>query len=114
VGAVLVDKDDQYVLNHCTRFLARDSTDSRHNFGQYEPDDPRAVVCEAWRFPVVDSHYDGVSVESSYAYNDVTFVYDGRSHDPSQSRWSARSATCSPRYRCAQCDSSVRTPDSTR
>ena len=31
MGAVLVDKDDQYVLNHCTRFLARDSTDSRHN-----------------------------------------------------------------------------------
>ena len=82
MGAVLVDKDDQYVLNHCTRFLARDSTDSRHNFGQYEPDDPRAVVCEAWRFPVVDSHYDGVSAESSYAYNDVTFVYDGRVSRP--------------------------------
>lgn len=80
--AVLVDKDDQYVLNHCTRFLARDSTDARHDFGQYGPDDPRAAVCEAWRFPVVDSHYDGVSATSSYAYNDVTFVYDARASRP--------------------------------
>jgi hypothetical protein len=30
----------------------------------------------------VDSHYDGVSAESSYAYNDVTFVYDGRVSRP--------------------------------
>ncbi|MGH3900850.1 MAG: hypothetical protein ACRDTA_21925 [Pseudonocardiaceae bacterium] len=82
MAAVLVAKDDQYVLNHCTRFLARDSTDSRHNFGQHEPEDPRAVVCEAWRLPVVDSHHDGVSVESSYAYNDVSFVYDGRGSPP--------------------------------
>jgi hypothetical protein len=81
--AVPVDKDDQYVLNHCTRFLARDSTDPRHNFGQYEPSDPRATVCEAWRFPVVDSHFDGVSAVSSYGFNDVTFVYDGRASRPS-------------------------------
>jgi hypothetical protein len=79
MAAVLVDKDDQYVLNHCTRFLARDSTDPRHDFGQYPPGNPRAAICEAWRFPIVDSYTDGRTAESSYPYNSVTFVYDGRS-----------------------------------
>jgi hypothetical protein len=35
-------------------------------------------VCEAWRYPIVDSYYDGESVEASYPFNAVTFVYDGR------------------------------------
>jgi len=82
MAAVPVAKDDQYILNQCTRFLARDSTDPRHDFGQYAPGDPRAAICEAWRFPVVDSHFDGRSAESSYAFNDVTFVYDGRATEP--------------------------------
>jgi hypothetical protein len=80
---VRVDRDDVYVLNHCTRFLARDSSDPRHNFGQYPDGDPRAVVCEAWRFPIVDSYFDGTLVEDSYRYNTVTFVYDGRRERPS-------------------------------
>jgi hypothetical protein len=71
-------KDDQYVLNQCTRFLARDSHDPRHNFDQYAPTDPRAAICEAWRFPIVDSHFDPDAAESSYAFNAVTFVYDAR------------------------------------
>lgn len=33
-------KDDVYVLNYCTKYLARDSADPRHNFGQYSPGDP--------------------------------------------------------------------------
>jgi hypothetical protein len=78
IPAVVVEKDDQYVLNHCTRFLARDDEAPRHDFGQYEPGDPRARVCEAWRYPLVDSYFDGVSVQDSYAFNAVTFVYDGR------------------------------------
>lgn len=49
--AVVVDKDDQYVLNHCTRFLARegdvDQNERRHDFGQYTADDPRGRICEA-------------------------------------------------------------------
>lgn len=73
-----VEKDDQYVLNHCTRFLARDSTEPRHDFGQYAAGDPRAAVCEAWRFPVVDSHFDGRSQDASYGFNDVTFIHDDR------------------------------------
>jgi len=82
MAAVVADKDDQYVLNHCTRFLARDSADPRHDFGQYSPGDARAAVCEAWRFPVVDAYSDGRSAESSYPYNSVTFVYDGRAGQP--------------------------------
>jgi hypothetical protein len=76
--AVVIDKDDLYVLNHCTRYLARDGDERRHDFGQYEPDDPRARIAEAWRYPIVDSYYDGSSMEASYGFNCVTFVYDGR------------------------------------
>lgn len=81
--AVLVEKDDQYILNHCTRFLARDGDARRHDFGQYEPDDPRASISEAWRYPIVDSYFDGTSVEASYPFNSVTFVYDGRTNPAS-------------------------------
>lgn len=35
-------------------------------------------MCEAWRYPIVDSYYDGASAEGSYPFNAVTFVYDGR------------------------------------
>jgi hypothetical protein len=82
VPAVVVVKDDQYVLNHCTRFLARDGDERRHDFGQYAADDPRARICDAWRFPIVDSYFDGDSVEASYQYNVVTFVHDGRGDAP--------------------------------
>jgi hypothetical protein len=74
----VIEKDDQYVLNHCTRFLARDSEEPRHDFGQYAPGDPRGRICEAWRYPVIDSYFDGTSVQASYPFNAVTFVYDGR------------------------------------
>ena len=68
-------KDDVYVLNYCTKYLARDSADPRHNFGQYPQGDPRAAIAEAWRFPVIDSYFDGTSYEDSYRFNFVTFVY---------------------------------------
>ena len=72
----IVERDDQYVLNQCTKYLARDSADPRHDFGQYQPGDGRAAICEAWRFPFIDAHWDGVSAETSYPFNNVTFVYD--------------------------------------
>jgi hypothetical protein len=83
VPVTLADRDDLYVLNHCARFLARDSTDARHDFGQFEPGDARSAICEPWRFPIVDSYFDGASVEESYRYNTVTFVYDRRADRPS-------------------------------
>jgi Gluconate 2-dehydrogenase subunit 3 len=76
--AVVIEKDDLYVLNHCTRYLARDSDEPRHDFGQYEPGDPRARIAEAWRYPIIDSYYDSASADGSYPFNSVTFVYDGR------------------------------------
>jgi hypothetical protein len=78
----LLDLDDLYVLNFCTRFLARDDEGGRHDFGQFLPGDPRVDVCEAWRFPLVDSYFDGASVDLSYRYNRVTFVHDGRLDRP--------------------------------
>lgn len=70
-----VQKEDTYVLNQCAKFIARDNTDPRHNFGQYSPNDLRSRICEPWRFPIVDTHSDGKNFEQSYAFNDVTFVY---------------------------------------
>ena len=63
--ATIVKRDDVYVLNYCTKSLARNNTDARHNYGQYSPDDRRAGIAEAWRFPVIDSYYDGRSYEDS-------------------------------------------------
>ena len=76
--AMLVVRDSTYTLNYCAKSLARDSDDGRHNYGQYGADDPRARIAEAWRFPIVDSYYDGVNLENSQRFNCVTFVYDNR------------------------------------
>lgn len=77
----LVERDDTYVLNQCTRFLARSDGGARHDFGQYAADDPRSAVCEAWRFPIVDAFLDEAAPDS-YDYNTVTFVHDGRESRP--------------------------------
>lgn len=72
----ILPKDDQYVLNHCARYLAREpGSEARHDYGQFGGDDVRSRVCESWRFPVVDSYSDGVNFEEGYAFNRVTFVY---------------------------------------
>ena len=76
----IIANDDQYILNHCARFLTRRNTDARHDFGQYGPADPRARICEAWRFPIIDS-YAGTDDENSYAFNKVTFVYSADAAD---------------------------------
>jgi Stage II sporulation protein E (SpoIIE) len=34
VPALLAQKDSTYVLNHCTKYLPRDDTDARHDYGQ--------------------------------------------------------------------------------
>jgi hypothetical protein len=80
----VVQRDDAYVRNYCTKSLARDNTDARHNYGQYSPGDTRASIAEAWRLPVIDSYYNGRSYEDSYAFNTVTFVLanaDGAARD---------------------------------
>jgi len=71
--ARIVDVSDEYVLNYCTKYVTRDSTDARHDFGQFPPGDPRAQVCEGWRFPIIDSFRDAAS--PTLTANRVTFVY---------------------------------------
>lgn len=72
MSAATVDRGSEYVLNHCTKLLARDNTDGRHSFFGTQDGRPRARIAEAWRFPIVDAHHEqGVN---RFAWNDVTFV----------------------------------------
>lgn len=77
-SVAIIERDNQYILNHCTKHLARESEDERHNFGQFPPGDPRGRVCESYHFPIIDSYYDGQDQERSYGFNEVTFVYCDR------------------------------------
>ncbi len=79
-------RDDQYVLNHCTVYLARRNSDERHNFGygHYQDGDPRGRIREAWRFPVVDTCAEAPAGLQASDLNDVTFVY---------AAWDARPAS---------------------
>lgn len=69
----IVKKDAVYVLNHCTRSLARDNTDRRHDYGHYGSGDGAASIAEAWRFPIIDSYRDPAD-GSGQEFNLVTFV----------------------------------------
>lgn len=80
-------KDAQYVLNHCTKYLARFNTDPRHNYDGDSPVMPRDAICEAWRFPIIDAYGGGAAAfqdpATFPAFNEVTFVYSGASvQDP--------------------------------
>jgi hypothetical protein len=52
-------KDDQYVLNRCTKFLSRYNTDARHSCGAPGEESPRDRIAEAWRFPIIDTYGGG-------------------------------------------------------
>lgn len=71
----VVEKDDVYILNHAAKYLARSNTDERHNFDHLPAGDPRARICEAWRFPVIEGHYNAADPRESYRWNEVTFIY---------------------------------------
>lgn len=79
-------RDDQYVLNHCTVYLARLNLDSRHDFGygHYPPVDPRGRVREAWRFPVIDTCAVPPDDRKAAEFNDVTFVFPAFDTSPTQ------------------------------
>ncbi|MDP9053032.1 MAG: gluconate 2-dehydrogenase subunit 3 family protein [Acidobacteriota bacterium] len=80
MGANFYVKDDQYILNRCTKYLSRFNTDRRHTYGSGAPE-LRDNIAESWRFPVIDSYgggAPGVSDPASFIdYNDVTFIYAG-------------------------------------
>lgn len=75
MSAQILDLDDDYVINQCTKFLARQNSDSRHNFGQFNDNDIRSQIAESWRFPIIDSYSDGIDPVKNYNWNRVTFVY---------------------------------------
>lgn len=69
---------DLYVLNHCTKYLARTNTDDRHNYlDRLDANTPTARIAENWRFPMIDSYRNPESntLEEDYNFNQVTFVY---------------------------------------
>src|SRR4051812_39138036 len=74
-------KDDQEVLNYCTKYLARFNTDARHNYGPPGSAAPRDRIAEAWRFPLIASYGGGAPALTEpggiAGYNEVTFVYAG-------------------------------------
>jgi hypothetical protein len=74
-------KDDQYVLNYCTKYLNRYNTDRRHTYGPPGIQEPRDQIAEAWRFPIIDSYSGGdpslTDPKAFSDYNEVTFVYAG-------------------------------------
>lgn len=78
--ATVVQKDDQYLLNHCTKYLARDITEPRHNPFGIADGQRRASISECWRFPVIDSH-DGIEADA-YEWNDVTFIHAAEPDKP--------------------------------
>ncbi len=73
--------DDDYVLNHATKYLARFNTDRRHSYGLHGSEAPRDRIAEAWRFPLIDTYgggAPGISAENEFnSYNAVTFIYAG-------------------------------------
>ena len=73
--------DDEYVLNHATKYLARFNTDPRHSYGPPGTATPRDRIAEAWRFPIVDTYGGGASGANEPGkfgeYNAVTFLYAG-------------------------------------
>ena len=69
---MIIPKDDQYVLNQCTKYLAR-AGDPPSPGDEAAAAAYRARIAEAWRFPIVDV-YRGDPVEDD-PYNEVTFVY---------------------------------------
>jgi hypothetical protein len=73
MSAEIVERGSEYVLNHCARTLARDTTDERHSFFGTQSGNRRARFAEAWRFPIIDAH--GGRETDAFAFNDVTFVH---------------------------------------
>ncbi|CAM2011713.1 gluconate 2-dehydrogenase subunit 3 family protein [Acanthopleuribacter pedis] len=70
-------RDETYVFNRATRYLARTEPQQRHNYlSRLQPDTVRGNVADAWRFPVLDGAPAGTDA------NEVTFIYrawNGRS-----------------------------------
>ena len=78
--AAIVEKEPEYVLNHCAKYLARDSHDERHSFFGLDAGQERARISEPWRFPVIDADDSGAPDASEW--NHVTFIYLAPGNQP--------------------------------
>ncbi len=65
--------DVEHVFDLCTKHLARDSEDLRHDYLGAFPEG-RGRYSEGWRFPTVEARFDGNPLASG-RQNNVTFVY---------------------------------------
>ncbi len=70
-----VQKDSDYILNYCTKYLARRNVLN----GRYgDVNDNQTIISEAWRFPIISSsgsEDQNTSDENTYSHNEVTFIY---------------------------------------
>src|SRR3954453_16306203 len=78
--ATLVQKESDYVLNHCAKYLARANNDERHSFFGLDAGQERAAISEPWRFPLVDADDSGAADASEW--NHVTFIYRAPDNRP--------------------------------
>jgi len=61
--------DEQYILNHCTKSLAR------ADFDQIARAQLSTTICESWRFPIIDSYRSPAVEDAAAGANRVTFIY---------------------------------------
>src|SRR5215203_1803338 len=76
-------KDAQYLLNRCTKYLARTNGDFRHTYSSDGLQRSADNIAEAWRFPIIDTYGGGALDAANPAdfsdFNEVTFIYAGAS-----------------------------------
>lgn len=71
--------DTEYLLGIIAKYLARDDTSPRHDYGSFAGD-PFAAILEAWRFPWVDAWFD--PTDAAQRFNAVTFVHAAENRQP--------------------------------
>ena len=70
----VLQEEDQYVLNYCAKYLARNNTE-RAIMMANSMRTTSAGASASRGFPIVDTYSDGVDYVGSYPFNQVTFVY---------------------------------------
>jgi hypothetical protein len=72
-GTMVVETEDLWVLNHCSRYLSRAG-------------DPAGACAHGWRFPLITPNRHERADDQDDRYNEVTFVFraDPRTDAPRQ------------------------------
>lgn len=70
----IIEKDEQHILNYCTKYLARGN---HYIDSPPSADNPNLTrVCESWRFPIIESYGEPEPDKNNdYTHNEVTFIY---------------------------------------